>query len=571
MKRYILRIAVLATAILSIGCKGAKKASGSSTYYLGSTGESTVNIYTIDDGGSPHCSGSLVRGTAVSGNKSEGITCGDTRYIPINTGSTSGYVPESALVPTRTDAVAERTMYVRTPASIISDCETSRICGLADKGDALEILGYDSLCPDGRVLRYKVRNRGCEGYVYGKYLVNSRDKALERYDAGRNDPLHGAVKNPFGGGEAAGCDFYPVERPQIEGNTMPESCYTLYLTSSPAVLNNIENYIALAKRTKINAFVITLKDNENPGFKAEAMRLYSPTNYNRADGGNAARIERAVKRLHEEGFYTIARITCFKDSYYVADHLDTAITEIATGQPFKYNKAFWPSAYDRNVWQFNIELAKEAVRRFGFNEINLDYVRFPELPGRYDKLIDYHNTYNESKVQAIQRFVTYACDEIHAAGAYVSIDVFGESANQGYTTSYGQYWPALSNVTDVICGMPYPDHFSDGYYGISKPWNHPYELLNAWGRHVQNRQSETTTPAKVRTWIQAYDVMRYVDRNGIAYNAENVEKEIRALYDAGLTGGYITWMSSASIAKYEQQEAAFKIDYHAEYKRRSGR
>jgi hypothetical protein len=200
-----------------------------------------------------------------------------------------------------------------------------------------------------------------------------------------------------------------------------------------------------------------------------------------------------------------------------------AITEKATGKPFKHNKAYWPSPYDRKVWQFNVELAKEAVRKFGFNEINFDYVRFPDRMTKVEQLIDYHNKYNESKVQAIQRFVQYACDEIHAVGAYVSIDVFGEAANPGYTTAYGQYWPAISNIADAICGMPYPDHFSNGYYGIKKPWNNPYQILRAWGERVQGRQEVTPTPAVVRTWIQAYDVMRHVDRNGIKYNAENVE------------------------------------------------
>ena len=60
--------------------------------------------------------------------------------------------------------------------------------------------------------------------------------------------------------------------------------------------------------------------------------------------------------------------------------------------------------------------------------------------------------------------------------------------------------------------------------------------------------------------------MRHVDRNGIKYNAENVEKEIRGLYDAGLTGGYTTWHSGSKLAKYQEQKAAFQIDYLKEYR-----
>jgi hypothetical protein len=88
---------------------------------------------------------------------------------------------------------------------------------------------------------------------------------------------------------------------------------------------------------------------------------------------------------------------------------------------------------------------------------------------------------------------------------------------------------------------------------------------------VQGRQEVTPTPAVVRTWVQAYDVMRHVDRNGIKYNAENVEKEIRGLYDAGLTGGYTTWHSGSNLEKYRSQKGAFCIDYLQEWKEKNNK
>ena len=508
----------------------------------------------------------LVRGAALNVVVNDAKKFNDTEYLPVKVDKQLFYAPAAQLVATHREVVQEKSIFVRTPASIISDITTSKVGANADKGDELAVIGYDTLYANGRVNRYIVRQGNTEGYIYAKYTVYSKEDALKRYKAEEYDKVHKAIKNPFGGGEAIGCDFYPTERVVFENNKMPEACYSLYLNISPAILGNIEAYIDFAKQTKINTFTIDIKDNECPGYRAEAMKLYSPTNYARAGATKEELYKRVVKRLHEDGFYVVGRITCFKDSYLVKDHPEVAITEKATGKPFKHNKAYWPSPYDRKVWQFNVELAKEAVRKFGFNEINFDYVRFPDRMTKVENLIDYHNKYNESKVQAIQRFVQYACDEIHAVGAYVSVDVFGEAANPGYTTAYGQYWPAISNIADAICGMPYPDHFSNGYYGIKKPWNNPYQILKAWGERVQGRQQVTPTPAVVRTWIQAYDVMRHVDRNGIKYNAENVEKEIRGLYDAGLMGGYTTWHSGSKLAKYQEQKGAFQIDYLKEYK-----
>ncbi len=530
----------------------------------------TATLYSIDDSDSVAVVRPIVRGEQVSALPGGGRTVKKREYTPVIVNDTTYYILTASLVASRREAVQEKSLFVRTPASVITDRAASAIGTLADKGDEVTVIGYDSLYADGSVDVYKVRKGQTEGYVYAKYLVPDREQALARYMPERYDHLHRAIKNPFGGGVAFDCDFFPRPKPSFAGNTMPEACYSLYLNISPKVLGNIEAYIALAKSTRINTFTIDIKDNECPGFKAEAMRLYSPTNYRHA-GDNKELYKRVVKRLHDEGFYVVGRITCFKDSFFVKDHPDAAITEKATGEPFKHNKAYWPSAYDRRVWQFNVELAKEAVRDIGFNEINFDYVRFPDRMNRIENIIDYHNRYNESKVQAIQRFVMYACDEIHTLGAYVSVDVFGEAANPGYTTAYGQYWPALSNVADVMCGMPYPDHFSNGYYGVQQPWNNPYEILNAWGARVLARQAATPTPAKVRTWVQAYRVMRHVDKNGLEYDAEDVEKEIRGLFDAGLTGGYTTWNSASNIKKYQAQADAFRPDYLGEWKRSQGR
>ncbi len=527
-----------------------------------------VQLYSIDDNGVANATQVVARGRRVEANIGKGVEIDDQTYYPIELSRKQySYVREHSLVESAKEVVQERVVWVRTPASIITDCETSLAGGLAKKGEKLAVLDFDSLCSNGKVYRYKVKQGKLSGYVYGKYLTFSKEDAEKRYKPEKYDVLHKKVRNSFGGGEAVGCDFYPTERVKFAKNKMPEACYSLYLNISPSVIGNIEKYITFAKTTKINTFVIDIKDNECPGYKAEAMAKYSPTNHRYAGKNKEAMYKNAVKRLHEEGFYVVGRITCFKDSHLVKDHPEVAITEKATGKPFRHNKAYWPSPYDRKVWQFNVELAKEAVRKFGFNEINFDYVRFPDRMMKVEKLIDYHNKYDESKVQAIQRFVQYACDEIHAVGAYVSVDVFGEAANPGYTTAYGQYWPAISNVCDAICGMPYPDHFTNGYYGIKKPWNHPYELMKAWGERVQGRQAATPTPAAVRTWIQAYPVMRHVDKNGLRYDAEDVEKEIRGLYAADLTGGYTTWHSGSNLEKYKAQKGAFCIDYLKEWKK----
>lgn len=549
MKRFSI---LLLLALAACGRQGDYDA------YIGSL-SSSVQVFEESGKGVLGVSDTIPRGTSLTITPDKAIKADGLKYFKARLGKKRFYINSEQLVSSPEAVVMEKEIFVQTAASLIDDTLASHICGFAKKGTHMEVLGFDKVLRDGSVSRYKVKYNGKEAWIFGKYAVLSAEEAARRYDI--YDEAHAKAKNSFKGGEATGCEFRPYVKPVFEDNLMPDPVNAFYLTISPAGLKHIDEYIALADSTKINAFVIDIKDNECPGYKAEAMEKYSPTNYKWGGANKEKLYKEAIDKLHAKGYYVIGRITCFKDSYYAKDHPGSSICDKATGQPFLHNKSYWPSAYSRDVWQFNVELAKESVRKFGLNEVNFDYVRFPDKMISIDDQIDYRNRYGESKVQAIQNFVRYACDELHQMGVYVSIDVFGESANPGYTTAYGQYWPAISTIADAICAMPYPDHFADHYYGISKPWNHPYEIMKAWGKRVQGRQSITASPAKVRTWIQAYHVMRWVDRNGIDNDANFIERQIRGLYDAGLDGGFNTWLASGNIEIYRYQKEAYALDY----------
>lgn len=507
---------------------------------------------------------SLVRGTRVKV-KTKKIEYQTKVYQLIIYDEKEYYVEENNLATSLNQVALEDKIYVRTTTPMLKDIQSSEISGLAKKGEPLEVLEYDKIDEEGKVHLYKVKNENTEGYIYGKYISYTEEEALKNYNEEVYDPIHSKVSNTYNGGEAIKLDFYPNPKPTFSNNKMPESVYALYLNCGSTTIKNIDSYIEFAKNTKINTFVVDIKDNETPAYPAKTFEKLSPTNYKHAIN-SYEEYKMAITKLKQAGFYVVGRITTFKDSYYVEDHQEDAIMDTRTNKPYLHNGSYWPSAYNRNVWYYTVSLAKEAVEEFGFNEINLDYVRFPDRMSQASANIDLKNIYQEDKTEAIQRFVQYATDALHELNVYVSVDVFGETTNSSYTTAYGQYWPAISNIVDVISGMPYPDHFSAGSYGIAKPWNNPYKLMNYWGSYAMDRQKESPTPAKVRTWIQAYDVMKYVDTNGINYGANEVEEEIRGLYDAGLKDGYITWLSNSNLEKYKTQEQAFQIDYGKEYK-----
>ena len=463
------------------------------------------------------------------------------------------------LVDEEKSVVKEKEMYVRTNLSLLESEDSLNILSLIKKSSKVEILGYNKLNSNGMIDMYKVKYNDIVGYVYAKYLVFTKEEADLNYDEESSYQIHLKRTNKYGGGSAGNLDFYPREKPKFDDNVMPEFVKSLYLNGTKAVISNIEFYIEYAKETNLNTLVIDIKDSGISAYESKVMQQFSPTSYKNAQN-TFDDYQKAIKKAKEAGLYVVGRITTFKDIYYVQDHPESAISNPSDNSPLYLNKSYWPTPYDRNVWEYNIELAKEAVTQMGFNEIQFDYVRFPDRTYtlEYNKKIDFKNTYSEEKAQAIQTFLMYATDELHKLEVYVSADVFGESAHT-YVTAYGQYWPAITNVVDVISGMPYPDHFSNNEYGFTTPpYKQPYKIMNYWGEnYVMKRQQEVDTPAVVRTWIQAYNPIP----GDFYYGNKQIEEQIKGLNDAGLTGGFMPWLSSSNLDRYKLFKDAFSKEY----------
>lgn len=503
----------------------------------------------------------VYRGTEVNLYNKE-VVANEHTYKKIKYNNKIYYIDNKNLTTNKRNIINEEKIYVRTASTLYKSIDTGEIISLAKKGDELTVLDYDTVNSEGIVNVYKVSINGQEAYIYQKYTLLNKEDALANYDPEKYYNVHSNRGDRFGGGHAGNLDYYPVEKPIFKDNKMPEEVYALYLNNGGNILKNVDAYIEYAKTTKINAFVVDIKDNQAPGYKSPVFEKYSPTNYSKANNSLEG-YKTAIQKIKDAGFYVIGRITVFKDKYYCADHPEDAILDTRTNAPYLHADTYWPSPYQRSVWEFNVNLAKEAVKEMGFNEIQFDYARFPDRTGDAEKngLMDFRNEYSEDKAQAIQRFLMYAADELHKLKVYVSVDVFGESAYT-YVTAYGQYWAAISNVVDVISGMPYPDHFNKYEFDFTVPvWTVPYDLLYKWGSYVTKRQQEIPTPAILRTWVQVSDVPSYKHPGGYPYGVNEIDAEIRGIYDAGLKGGYMTWLSSSNLERYKGQKAVYDKEY----------
>lgn len=491
----------------------------------------------------------ITRGTKIS-TKNDKFTYEEKEYTLINYNDKEYYVLSNELVDNEKDVVLEKNKFVRTSVTVYKNEVDSKIESFIKKGNELEILDYDKLLDNGNVNMYKIKKDDISGWVYAKYLVNDKDSALANYNENSVYDTHKDRKygsRELYGGKASTLDYYPYERVSFENNKLLETAKSMYLNAGSNVINNIDSYLDIAKNNGVNMIVVDIKDGAL-AYSSEVAKEYSMTAYNTAINSNE-KYKSAIDKIKEAGIYVVGRIVVFNDVHYGKDHPEDCITSSASSR-------LWPSAYSRGAWEYNVELAKEAIRTMGFNEIQFDYVRFPE--DAYNMSIkgntDFKNKYDEEKAEAVQNFLFYAVDQIHKEGAYLSVDVFGECSSE-YVTAYGQYWPAISNIVDAISSMPYTDHFGRN----NDTWSNPYKTVYNWAVGAAKRQTEIPTPAIARTWITAYDTPYWNPK--VIYDASKISDQAKALVDAGLKGGFITWNSASSLSKYQQIKSAFNKDY----------
>ena len=543
---FVIILILIIGIIIFFTSKGKNISIGKSSMYLaGDTNK--VTTYIMDEDNSLKENSELVRGKKViySGKK---VNMNDNEYLLIEFDNKEYYVTAKQLVKNVKDVVLEKERYVRTSVTVYENETDSKIASFIKKGNKLDIIGYDKLFDDGNVNMYKIKYNDTEGYVYSKYLVNDKESADSVYNENGVYDIHKDRKfkgRELYGGKASTLDYYPYEKVEFEDNKLLKKAKTMYLNAG--TIGSIDSYLKIAKENGVNAIVVDIKDGAL-AYSSNVAKEISPTAYATAINDNST-YKSAIDKIKDAGIYAIGRIVVFNDVHYGKDHPDDCISSTASSR-------LWPSAYSRGAWYYNVELAKEAVKEMGFNEIQFDYVRFPE--DAYNMSIkgnsDFKNKYDEEKAEAVQNFLFYATDQIHKVGAYLSVDVFGECSGE-YVTAYGQYWPAISNIVDAISSMPYTDHFGRSV----DTWTNAYRTVYNWAKGAAARQKEIPTPAVARTWITAYDTPYW--KPTVIYNASKIEDQVRALYDAGLDGGFITWNSASSLAKYEQIKTAFNKDY----------
>ncbi len=294
-------------------------------------------------------------------------------------------------------------------------------------------------------------------------------------------------------------------------------------------------------RTELNAVVLDIKDST--GTITFIDNELQPT---AGSGCRSRDMKEFIAELHKENIYVIGRVAVFQDSLMTKLHPEWAVKSKATGAVWKDRKGLsFVDVGAKPYWDYVIDIA-ETSYELGFDEINFDYIRYPTDGNMKDA--DYTwSTASSTKAEMVKSFFVYLHDHLKDSDMKTSADLFGLVTVAEDDLGIGQVLTYALPYFDYIDPMVYPSHFAPGSNGISKPAENPYaiihySMLEAVKREAKQRVEmgiSTSTPSKLRPWIQDFDL-------GADYDKEKVRAQIKATYDVGLT----SWLSWDASNKY---------------------
>ena len=237
-----------------------------------------------------------------------------------------------------------------------------------------------------------------------------------------------------------------------------------------------------------------------------------------------------MQDLRTRGVYLIARIVTFKDEPYAAVHPVWAVHD-AHGNVWKDREGLaWIDPFRRQAWELNLSLAEEAAQ-LGFDEIQFDYLRFPDATG----LVFAEPDTQERRVAAIGGFLDAARHRLARYNVFIAADVFGYVAWNSDDTHIGQQLESIISHVDYLSPMLYPSGFNFGIPGHRDPVAAPYEIVR---RSLQRAIDRTgLTGVRFRPWLQAFRDYAF-DRR--AFGEHEIRLQIDAA-DAVGTNGWMLW------------------------------
>ena len=331
-----------------------------------------------------------------------------------------------------------------------------------------------------------------------------------------------------------------IEEKKISHLKTPENVRGIYVSANSFLYKPfLERLNKMIQDTTINTIVVDIKDA--PGIITYDIGMQHPCIQPLISKED---LESKLDYYHKKNIYVIARIAVFRDECFAKQNLDLAASK-SDGSPWRDAKGnYWLSPHEEKTAQYIVDLSKAVYDR-GFDEIQLDYVRYPSdgqmnlLKYEYNGEFIASSTNTEKRRKTLGNFLAYIRKGL--GNIPLSADVFGMVLTNNDDLTIGQHLDEFAANVDYVSGMIYPSHFPNNWNGIKVPNKNPYQTIYDSTKIGLDRliaTHGTSTAYKImRPWLQDFSIF------GVDYNPPEVKAQIKALDDLGVKS-YLLWNAS---------------------------
>lgn len=331
-----------------------------------------------------------------------------------------------------------------------------------------------------------------------------------------------------------------VEEKKMSHIKTPENVRGIYVSANSFLYKPfLERLDKMIENTTINTIVVDIKDA--PGIITYDIGMEHPCIQPLISKED---LESKLDYYHKKNIYVIARIAVFRDECFSKQNLDLTAQK-ADGTPWRDGKGhYWLAPHEEKTAQYIVDLSKAVYDR-GFDEIQLDYVRYPSdgqmnlLKYEYSDNLNASSTNTDRRRKTMNDFLAYVRKGLE--GIPLSADVFGMVLTNNDDLTIGQHLDDFVPNVDYISGMIYPSHFPNNWNGIKLPNKSPYQVIYDSTKMGLDRiiatHGTSTAYQQMRPWLQDFSIF------GVTYNAPEVKAQIKALEDLGVKS-YLLWNAS---------------------------
>ena len=280
-----------------------------------------------------------------------------------------------------------------------------------------------------------------------------------------------------------------------------------YLFNNPSKRESIEKILT---NTDVNTLVIDVKtDNGHILFDTEIDEVIYLNNERVKFTKNDLQELREIKDI-----YLVGRLVVFQDPLFAKVFPDEAVFDSRLNKPYSQNGQFFLDPSSKKVQDYIINIAIESCR-LGFDEIQYDYIRYPDSSSKFMQF-DTKNDF-ENRVNNINSFLSKSRQLLHNEGCLLSADTFGYILTNKQDGGIGQNLETIIENVDFISPMVYPSHYTNGSFGYQNPNEHPYEVITAALTDALDRGVDKD---KIRPFLQ-----------GFWHSNEDIRNNIKAASD----------------------------------------